>query len=906
MNATLEFSGAGAASITTNGSTAGVLTLHIAKTAGTVVTLTDNWNNTTGVFSFVSGALNLSGRTVNSGGFSSGSGGTRALDISNATINCINYWDYRGAGKTLIANGSHLSSGGGFGSDGLNYPWVDITGTNGIGIGFPISGTNFGQLTFTNNDPASSVFLGLSNTVRRLEFKGKGNISTGCIIDSLILAGSRVYAISNTTINKYIKAESDPCSGLLEMRGAPGTITFGTGAEIHLNNIYMQNIKAAGPMTPIAFNGADAGGNSGWTINIATGGNRYWVGGSGDWSNPAHWSATSGGTGGTACVPTVYDDVYFDAGSGFTSASKTVTVNSGNAYCRNIKFTGAVNNPIFNKAASFEWEVWGDSVVLNPATTLNISWMTIKGNNQTFLKGAAPAGNFDIRIDKAGGSLTMLNDYSNSTSAIQLLNGAFIAAGRNLTIESMDNTSLANATSIDISNATINTGYWRYDGVVTNHALNATNSVITSTQFLVNGLTYNKVNVTGNAITNTEINNIIIDSLNFTSTNPAAQAGIRGANNNLNIVEFKGGGGIYGTNNIIDTLIFFPGSTYTLNANTNTTITGEWYGSGTPCRPTEILSSSSSANATVTKNTGTVSFDYIRLRRITAAGAAQPFIAYDHTNDLGGNSNWNIAPYNGAAPILGLGSDTALRLSEFPYTINTDGFFASPSATYLWNDNSTADTLKITGPGTYSVRVSLADGCSIDDEIVVTENTTLPITLISFTANLQHNCSAVKLNWSSAGEQNSEAYIIQRSNNGSTWVNIGTVAAAGNSNEQRRYSFTDENLNGSNQFIYRLLMKDIDGRQKNSSMVTVKLDCGTSKFYIYPNPVRNAISVQTPAGGGQKTLSVFSENGMRIVQRSLQPGTVQTISAAAWTKGLYYIVITENGQQVYAEKIVKQ
>src|SRR5690606_16109798 len=98
---------------------------------------------------------------------------------------------------------------------------------------------------------------------------------------------------------------------------------------------------------PIAFNGADAGGNTGWTISSGGGNTRYWIGGGGDWNDASHWSETSGGTGG-ACIPTVNNDVYFDGNSGFgtTVASRTITVNNGNAYFHNMSWAGASNNPI--------------------------------------------------------------------------------------------------------------------------------------------------------------------------------------------------------------------------------------------------------------------------------------------------------------------------------------------------------------------------------------------------------------------------------------------------------------------------------------------------------------------------------------------------------------------------------
>jgi hypothetical protein len=62
---------------------------------------------------------------------------------------------------------------------------------------------------------------------------------------------------------------------------------------------------------------------------------RFWVGnGSWDGSTTTNWSATSGGGGG-ASVPTVLDDVYFDASSGNCTISVT-----GFKVCRNLSFRG--------------------------------------------------------------------------------------------------------------------------------------------------------------------------------------------------------------------------------------------------------------------------------------------------------------------------------------------------------------------------------------------------------------------------------------------------------------------------------------------------------------------------------------------------------------------------------------
>src|SRR5690606_5641779 len=162
---------------------------------------------------------------------------------------------------------------------------------------------------------------------------------------------------------------------------------------------------------------------------------------------------------------------------------------------------------------------------------------------------------------------------------------------------------------LNITNATINGGL---HAMGASTIVQAAGSTITGVLFRANKGVYNKVEVTGTDNNNMDISNITIDNLLFSNPHTASQAWIR-SNNTINRLEFMGKGYIQATGNTIDTLIFAPGKTYTFAAGTNTTINEAWYGSGTPCNPTQIVSSSTTANATVTKTAGTVDFDYIRL-----------------------------------------------------------------------------------------------------------------------------------------------------------------------------------------------------------------------------------------------------------------------------------------------------
>src|SRR5690606_29576651 len=180
-----------------------------------------------------------------------------------------------------------------------------------------------------------------------------------------------------------------------------------------------------GTGVPVAVTGADAGGNTGFNFTASAGGPRYWVGGSGDWNDAAHWSTTSGGPGG-ACVPTVSNDVFFDANS-FTSGSSEVTISQGHAYCRNMDWTGAAFTPTFTKDAAFNLEIWG-SLVMNPAVTMDAG-ISIDGPavlftgaaNSTITSNGAGLGNFDFAIDKPDGStLTLADNYNNTATHIDM------------------------------------------------------------------------------------------------------------------------------------------------------------------------------------------------------------------------------------------------------------------------------------------------------------------------------------------------------------------------------------------------------------------------------------------------------------------------------------------------------
>jgi hypothetical protein len=119
----------------------------------------------------------------------------------------------------------------------------------------------------------------------------------------------------------------------------------------------------------------------------------------------------------------------------------------------------------------------------------------------------------------------------------------------------------------------------------------------------------------------------------------------------------------------------------------------------------------------------------------------------------------------------------------------------------------------------------------------------LPVELVSFTGWNQGNVN--KLKWVTASEFNTAYYEIQRSVVSGAWVVIGQKLAAGNSNAQLTYDFSDNNpVIGDN--YYRLKMVDKDGTFKYSNVIDIPISEAVANNFtrVYPNPTSGNLNVE--------------------------------------------------------------
>lgn len=338
-------------------------------------------------------------------------------------------------------------------------------------------------------------------TFKQIDYEdANGDLATkGSItVDELFLRSTGKYQISNTiTVNSKLQMEPGTCGGLIDLVGKNSTsqsLNVGN-SEVLARNVRATYIDITGskPVYDVT-NGWDGGNSSGWNFLPANENTYYWVGGAGDWNDPIHWASTSGGIGGSGCIPSPADHAIFDDNSGFTSAEEIVALDMA-AYCNDLLFQGTTNPPIFD--IHYPIEIHGSflcqqnmKLYSNPNSSAEAIWMmsddlaeekTIRLNG-TVLRGglyfSSPSGKgkwrFEDRVEIRASYYSPADSYVNAKGSIIFQSGHLNFNGQEVVSYSFqshgDKAPNQPSRSLNLANATVrlqSTTYtygWDYRG----------------------------------------------------------------------------------------------------------------------------------------------------------------------------------------------------------------------------------------------------------------------------------------------------------------------------------------------------------------------------------------------------------------------------------------------------------
>ncbi len=141
----------------------------------------------------------------------------------------------------------------------------------------------------------------------------------------------------------------------------------------------------------------------------------------------------------------------------------------------------------------------------------------------------------------------------------------------------------------------------------------------------------------------------------------------------------------------------------------------------------------------------------------------------------------------------------------------------------------------------------------------------VPVELSSFLSSINGN--NVMLTWSTATETNNKGFAVERSEDFSTWVNLGFVEGKGTSTQTNNYSFADKNV-ANGKYYYRIIQTDFDGTYRIyylGSEIEVGAPANFALLQNYPNPFNPStrISYQLPVDSKVK-IELYGITGEKV------------------------------------------
>jgi hypothetical protein len=128
------------------------------------------------------------------------------------------------------------------------------------------------------------------------------------------------------------------------------------------------------------------------------------------------------------------------------------------------------------------------------------------------------------------------------------------------------------------------------------------------------------------------------------------------------------------------------------------------------------------------------------------------------------------------------------------------------------------------------------------DDIKLTYETALPITLISFEGSKKEDYNLLK--WSTASEIDNDYFLLERSQDGTNWININSTDGMGNSNTKVDYLFRDFTFTNDVNY-YRLTQVDFNGVYETFDIISINNSRKQKQILKITNTLGQEVSKDT-------------------------------------------------------------
>jgi hypothetical protein len=189
-------------------------------------------------------------------------------------------------------------------------------------------------------------------------------------------------------------------------------------------------------------------------------------------------------------------------------------------------------------------------------------------------------------------------------------------------------------------------------------------------------------------------------------------------------------------------------------------------------------------------------------------------------------------------------------------------------------------------------------------------NSPLPVELVSLAAVCEENGNDVKVRWTTASEQNSSHFTVERSVDGINWLVLGTVNAAGTSTSNLNYELIDFDTRGYSVIYYRLNQFDNNGESKAYGPISAECLSEQLDFEVFPNPAGTDVTVLLHGEHqeGETSIHITDINGKEVktILYSEQVGKLISVDLRNLEQGVYIVRLVNGEENNQFVRLVKQ
>lgn len=254
------------------------------------------------------------------------------------------------------------------------------------------------------------------------------------------------------------------------------------------------------------------------------------------------------------------------------------------------------------------------------------------------------------------------------------------------------------------------------------------------------------------------------------------------------------------------------------------------------------------------------------------------------TNTFGCEAYDTIAVLFNPTPSLDLGNDTTTCIND-PITLDA----GNPGATYIWNDNSTNQTILATNPGTYYVTVTNNFDCSVSDTIEIF-------------AELMPNGNFDMNEWPGmiTGKYTFVAQNLENVTHYEWDFGDGSPRQTGS---PINYEYQTTGTFTVSLHLYNECNTEVIISKTKTVLVGVDDIVKDNEIAIYPNPASENLTIENKAQSKIQSILIYDALG-RIVKQidDLEPNAQSIIELSNWSNGIYSVVIN-SGNNIFTRKI---